>query len=152
MRVRAGGSFRWSLRKGPSLLLQSFKFLLGSVPRAIAIATEIPYQEAYDGLNSLAKNAPTYASQKRSRGSVARNGVPKPTILEYLDQRGWTWVPTMQIGSGCRVHLRADELPSGRIICKLSKHVCAVIDGVVYDTHDPTRDGTRCVYGYWHRP
>ena len=122
------------------------------VTRAIAIATEIPYQEVYDGLNALAKSAPKYASQKRSRSSVARNGVPKPTILEYLDQRGWTWVPTMQIGSGCRVHLRADELSSGRIICKLSKHVCAVIDGVVYDTHDPTRDGTRCVYGYWHRP
>jgi hypothetical protein len=122
------------------------------VTRAIAIATEIPYQEVYDGLNALAKSAPKYASQTRSRGSVARNGVPKSTILEYLDQRGWTWVHTMQIGSGCRVHLRADELPSGRIICRLSKHVCAVIDGVVYDTHDPTRDGTRCVYGYWHRP
>jgi hypothetical protein len=60
-------------------------------------------------------------------------------------------VPTMQIGSGCRVHLRADELPAGRIICQVSRHLCAVIDGVVYDTHDPTRDGTRCVYGYWHK-
>ena len=122
------------------------------VTRAIAIATEIPYQEVYDELNALAKGAPKYASRKRSRGSVTRNGVPKPTILEYLDQRSWTWVPTMQIGSGCRVHLRADELPAGRIICQVSRHLCAVIDGVVYDTHDPTRDGTRCVYGYWHKP
>jgi hypothetical protein len=121
------------------------------VTRAIAIATEIPYQEVYDELNALAKRAPKYASQKRSRGSVARNGVPKPTILEYLDQRGWTWVPTMQIGSGCRVHLRADELPAGRIICRLSRHLCAVIDGVIYDNNDPRRDGTRCVYGYWHK-
>ena len=121
------------------------------VTRAIAIATEIPYQEVYDALNALAKSAPKYASQKRSRGSVARNGVPKTTILEYLDQRGWAWVPTMQIGSGCSVHLRADELPAGRIICRVSRHLCAVIDGVVYDTRDPTRDGTRCVYGYWHK-
>jgi len=24
-----------------------------------------------------------------------------------------------------------------------------VIDGVLHDTHDCSRDGTRCVYGYW---
>lgn len=28
----------------------------------------------------------------------------------------------------------------------------AVVDGVVRDTHDPSRDGTRCVYGYWREP
>lgn len=22
----------------------------------------------------------------------------------------------------------------------------------VHDTYDPSRDGTRCVYGYWRRP
>jgi len=27
---------------------------------------------------------------------------------------GWIWTPTIQIGSGCTVHLRADELPSGQ--------------------------------------
>jgi hypothetical protein len=31
----------------------------------------------------------------------------------------------------------------------VSKHYCAVIDGVIHDTSDPSRDGTRCVYGYW---
>jgi hypothetical protein len=24
-----------------------------------------------------------------------------------------------------------------------------VIDGVIHDTFDPSRGGTRCVYGYW---
>jgi len=24
-----------------------------------------------------------------------------------------------------------------------------VIDGVIFDTHDPSRRGTRCVYGIW---
>jgi hypothetical protein len=120
------------------------------VTRAIAIATEIPYQEVYDDLNEMAKTERPLPRQPRP--GRARTGVYKQTQREYLQQLGWEWVPTMQIGSGCRVHLRADELPSERIICKLSKHVCAVIDGVVYDTHDPTRDGTRCVYGYWHRP
>ena len=57
----------------------------------------------------------------------------------------------MSIGSGCKVHLKADELPSGNIIVALSKHYCAVIDGVIHDTHDCSRNETRCVYGYWSK-
>ena len=55
----------------------------------------------------------------------------------------------MQIGSGCQVHLRANELPTGRLIVRLSKHSVAVIDHVIHDTHDCSRRGNRCVYGYW---
>ncbi|MGA2164193.1 MAG: hypothetical protein ABSH36_06960, partial [Solirubrobacteraceae bacterium] len=58
----------------------------------------------------------------------------------------------MKIGHGCTVHLHAEELPSGRLIVRLSRHMCAVIDGVIHDTHDPSRQGTRCVYGYWQHP
>jgi len=58
----------------------------------------------------------------------------------------------MSIGSGTKVHLRAEDLPTGRIVVQASKHVVAVIDGVMHDTHDPSRDGTRCVYGYWTAP
>jgi hypothetical protein len=65
---------------------------------------------------------------------------------------GWVWTPTMQIGSGCTVHLRADELPPGRLVVSVSKHLTAVIDGVIHDTHDCSRRGTRCVYGYWQPP
>ncbi|MDM3928731.1 hypothetical protein QRB35_22225 [Mycobacterium intracellulare subsp. chimaera] len=64
---------------------------------------------------------------------------------------GWLWVPTMHIGSGCRVHLRADQLPSGRLVVSVSRHTVAVLDGIIHDTHDPTRDGTRCVYGYYRK-
>jgi hypothetical protein len=55
----------------------------------------------------------------------------------------------MSIGSGCRVHLRDGELPPGRLVVKVSRHYAAVIGGVLHDTHDSTRGGTRCVYGYW---
>jgi hypothetical protein len=55
----------------------------------------------------------------------------------------------MQIGSGCTVHLRPKELPAGRLVVSVSKHLTAVIDGVIHDTHDCSRRGTRCVYGYW---
>lgn len=120
------------------------------VTRAVAIATGLPYQQVYDDINESAKGERT---GKRKRGkSTARQGVYKATIRKYLASLGWKWTPTMQIGSGCTVHLRADELPSGRLIVSLSRHICAVIDGVIYDTHDPSRDGTRCVYGYWSQP
>jgi hypothetical protein len=47
------------------------------------------------------------------------------------------------------VHLRDGELPSGRLIVQVSRHVVAVIDGVMHDTHDPSRNGQRAVYGYY---
>ena len=120
------------------------------VTRAIAIATSQPYQEVYDALNGLAV---TERTGKRKRGkSSARTGVYRPTLRKYLMSLGWQWTPTMQIGQGCKVHLTAAELPGGNLIVSVSKHLVAVVDGVIHDTHDPSRDGTRCVYGYWTKP
>lgn len=117
------------------------------VTRAVAIVTGKPYQEVYDELIALAA---TERHSKRQRGkSHPRTGIYKRSTRDYLKSLGFTWTPTMQIGSGCKVHLRADELPNGKLIVKLSRHICAVIDRVIHDTHDPTRYGTRCVYGYW---
>jgi hypothetical protein len=45
----------------------------------------------------------------------------------------------------------ADELPAGRLIVRVSKHLVAVVDGVIHDTHDCTRAGERCVYGYFRK-
>ena len=88
-------------------------------------------------------------SKRRSGRSSAREGVYKATVRRLMDNLCWRWVPAMGIGTGCRVHLRADELPPGLLIVSLSKHVAAVIDGVLFDSHDCPRGGTRCVYGYW---
>lgn len=111
--------------------------------RAISIATSLSYQEAYDLINRTA------SMEVDGDGSSARTGSANPVTRAALASLGFTWRPTMSIGSGCTTHLRADELPSGVLIAKLSKHVVAVIDGVVHDTYDPSREGTRCVYGYW---
>jgi hypothetical protein len=120
------------------------------VCRAVAIATGKPYQEVYDALNEAAKvERPGAARHRRGRRSSARTGVFKATTRRYIESLSWQWVPTMQIGSGCTVHLRAEELPSGRLIVSLSRHIVAVINGVVHDLEDPCRDGTRCVYGYF---
>jgi len=116
--------------------------------RAIAIATGKPYQEVYDALNTLIKSK---RQTKRMRGTSARTGTPKGIERDYLTSLGWRWTPTMQIGQGCKVHLKADELPRGCLVVSVSKHLVAVINGVIHDTHDPSRDGMRCVYGYYSR-
>ena len=115
------------------------------VVRAIAIATQKRYQEVYDAINALALAGRT----RRGRRSSARSGVSRTTYERYLRDLGWEWVATMQLGSGCRVHLRRDELPKGRLVVRLSRHLTAVIDGVIHDLYNPDRRGTRCVYGYF---
>ena len=120
------------------------------VCRAIAIATGKDYKQVYDDINRLAKGERT-GKRKRGRSS-ARNGVYKGTIKKLMAEYGWEWHPTMQVGQGCKVHLTASELPSGRLLVSVSKHETAVIDGVLHDTYDCSRDGTRCVYGYWTEP
>lgn len=145
------------------------------VTRAIAIAAELPYQTVYDTLNALARNE---RAGKWKRGkSSARTGVYKQTYRRYLESLGWRWIPTMHIGQGCKVHLTDGELPPGRLVVIVSRHLTAVIDGVIHDTHDPQREvayfepdtgrdlkpgeqrnqngifhiGRRCVYGYWSK-
>lgn len=119
------------------------------VARAIAIASGESYLNVYNAINSLANNERMRKGQKNQ--SSARNGVYKDTTHEAMKLFGFEWHPTMTIGSGCTTHLRADELPSGNIIVKVSRHVAAVIDGVIHDTFDPSRNGKRCVYGYWSK-
>lgn len=129
------------------------------VTRAFAIASGLSYQSIYDLVNELGreekprriKSGDGYWMANITKSS-ARTGVKKETSRKLAEVLGFSWTPTMKIGSGCTVHLRADELPGGIIVVQLSKHVAAVIDGVLHDTYDCSRDGTRCVYGYWTRP
>lgn len=123
------------------------------VCRAVAIAAERPYREVYDLINEYGKqekpNLKRRGNKWNDRRSSARTGVYKDTIKKVMEHYGWKWIPTMQIGQGCKVHLKAEELPAGRVVVSLSKHVAAVIDGVLHDTYDSSREETRCVYGYW---
>lgn len=131
------------------------------VVRAIAIAAELPYREVYNELQADTNWLRDFGRKSKlrdrlrmdkafKRGSV-RDGAYKRIFHDYILSLGWQWTPTMHIGSGCRVHLRSDELPSGRLIVSLSKHLAAVIDGVLHDLEDCSREGTRCVYGYWQK-
>lgn len=124
------------------------------VVRAIAIASEIPYGEIYKALE--AKNQEyadngwgRVAKALRKKGSAPSRGNFKKIYHDYIQSLGFKWVSCMGIGTGCKVHLKASELPAGRIIARVSKHLVAVIDRVMHDTHDCSRHGTRCVYGYY---
>lgn len=111
--------------------------------RAVAIAAQIPYKQVYDLINEVAK------AERTKYKSSARGGVYRATADKVMARLGWRWVPTMQIGQGCTVHTRADELPTGRLVLNVSQHYISVVDGVARDTYDSTRGGDRCVYGYY---
>jgi hypothetical protein len=153
------------------------------VTRAIAIASQKPYQEVYDALaHGNATQRKTKHTTKTGQGvRTAREGihVRRKWFKDYMTSLGFEWVPCMAKGTGCQVHLDPDELPAGRLVVHLSKHVSAVIDGVIHDTYDPNDRGPtlypnsypqdqlpkkarrltngngwiydpkRCVYGYW---
>ena len=124
------------------------------VVRSIAIAAKLPYMQVYEDLR-LANES--YAQSRNDRlakrltakGSSPRNGNHRNVFHEYILKQGFSWVPTMRIGAGCQVHLRPSELPTGILIVKVSKHLTTIVDGVIEDTHDPSRAGNRCVYGYY---
>lgn len=131
------------------------------VCRAISIVTQIPYSEVYEALSNgnakqrITKKSMRSAKNRRKAGvKTASHGIntKRKWFADYMESLGFVWVPTMQIGQGCKVHLRADELPKGRLIVNVSKHFTAVIDGVIHDTYDCSREGTRCVYGYYYKP
>lgn len=117
------------------------------VCRSIAIATQLPYKQVYDLINEYAKKE-RLTKARRTRSS-ARGGVWKPTIRKIMKDLGWEWIPTMHIGSGCTTHLREDELPKGRLVVDVSHHCVAVVDGIIHDIYDCSREENRCVYGYF---
>lgn len=121
------------------------------VVRSVAIATRQPYQTVYDTFNEYGKTE--RITKLRKVQSDSRTGVwaDRKWFKDYMVSIGWKWTATMLIGQGCKVHLKEGELPMGRLLVTVSKHYTAVIDGVIHDTHNPSRLGTRCVYGYWSR-
>lgn len=151
------------------------------VARAIAIASTLPYEQVYNALAAGTQNErQTKRGGKISGKKTAREGIhtSRQWFKEYMVEIGFQWVPTMYIGSGCRVHLHDGELPMGRLVVAVSKHYTCVIDGAIHDTHDPQRDAhfiepdhgqplrpgqwrnengvcsiqRRCVYGFWQTP
>lgn len=121
------------------------------VCRAIAIASGRPYGEIYKRLADGMGSQRAGKAGKRPRSAREGVDVGRKWFRDFMTDLGFAWTSTMSIGSGCKVHLRDGELPTGRLIVAVSRHYTAVVDGIIRDTHDPQRGGARCVYGYWRR-
>ena len=137
------------------------------VARAIAIATGLPYTQIAADLargnaaqrtvrhkrigGRLVERRFSRAAQRAIGALTADEGINTNRLWfkRYMEGLGFRWTPTMHVGKGCKVHLVAEELPAGRLVASVSRHYVAVIDGVIRDLTDPSRGGTRCVYGYW---
>jgi hypothetical protein len=121
------------------------------VTRAVAIAAGRPYRTVYDELSAIQAGLRRGAGRARPHAS-ARDGVivQRKAFRDYMAGLGFAWTPTMAVGAGCTVHVHHRELPkAGRLVLHLSRHCAAYVDGILFDTHDCSRGGTRCVYGYW---
>ncbi|MGY8975060.1 MAG: hypothetical protein ACKVHD_02155 [Alphaproteobacteria bacterium] len=124
------------------------------VVRSIAIAANLSYKKVYEDLYQANEIFRTTSKTKLARSLKQKNDSPRTgthrvVLKKYLLQLGWKWTPTMFVGQGCKVHLKKDELPNGTLIVSCSKHITVLKDGVLHDTYDCSRNGTRCVYGYW---
>ena len=131
------------------------------VTRAISLATGRSYDEVYSELlrrmvwhRDNRRDALARVYQKRMKAMDPSNGVNSSIYRWLIEEKyGWIRVPLMAIGSGCRWHLNAHDMPTNkRFIARLSKHLCYVENGFILDTYDPSRGGTRCVYAIWRPP
>jgi hypothetical protein len=104
------------------------------VCRAVAIATQRSYLQVYYELADINANMMPTKGRRYVGRRTARNGIHTKDKLfkDYMQSQGFRWIACMGIGTGCKVHLRNDELPAGRLIVSLSKHYSAVIDGVIH--------------------
>jgi len=126
------------------------------VPRAITIATELPYQIVFDELQRRQtewriKSNSKKAYNKKPHRNKCYMGTYKEAYKPDLEELGWTWVPKMFIGQGFKTYLRKEDLPPGRLIVKVRRHLTSVIDGVLNDTWDCSEEGNKGVYGYYYK-
>src|SRR6185295_3883785 len=77
------------------------------VTRAIGIATGLPYQQVYVSLAQGNAGQRKSKHSKRAGQRTANHGIitQRKWFKDYMSKLGFTWVPTMGIGTGCKVHL-----------------------------------------------
>jgi hypothetical protein len=119
------------------------------VARSIAIASGLPYKRVY---MRLSRGKSQHGSGKRGP-DVCEGGIrtTRPWFPKYMDFLGFKWKRLARGLNPKEVYL-TDELPMGRLVVMLRGHAVAVIDGVIHDTYNPTRDEKgrlQAVEGYW---
>jgi hypothetical protein len=125
------------------------------VPRAIAIATGRSYRKVCKELEAATRafvqrrpNSRLSRWIKRSRngrGFDPAYGAWPKIYRPYIESLGWRFTPTKNL----KIRLRADELPSGRLIVGVHRHLVAVINHVIHDTFNSGSSGYRPVVGFY---
>lgn len=101
--------------------------------RALAIARNLPYDEAYDVLKD--------AGRKSSLGF---------DFVKWIETQPWATKIAFPAVKGQRRMTPAQfcrDFPKGTFILRVTKHVFTVKDGVIYDAFENRPD--RCVYACW---
>jgi hypothetical protein len=100
--------------------------------RAVAIAFNIPYDEAYD--------------QLAAAGRKCGYGVKKLDWRAFMLARA-TWQAFQAVKGQPRMNAVTfcKQYPTGRYILSFAGHLAAVVDGQVHDVHG--FEANRCVYG-----
>ena len=115
------------------------------VVRAIAIAAQKPYQEVYYAINAFAlaervRRGRSSSEPQRCRANDVRGLSTNTRLGMGTDHAGWFRLPSAPKNGGAT---------QGTPVVRLSRHLTAVIDGVIHDIYNPDRQGSRCVYGYF---
>lgn len=111
--------------------------------RALAIASGRDYKEVYNELKKL------------NNGVSCRNGTPTSVSSKWLKQNDFiTLSGIMEVGTGIKYHLCDEDLVDlikkyPVMVVQVSKHLTTIINGVLNDTYDCSRDGTRGIYKIW---
>lgn len=105
------------------------------VTRAAAILTRKPYEEVY---SLFAEGNQKYRGRRRNQSQrgvrSASNGVPKPVIDRVFAAMGLKKIPFAK-GSPRLTYSEAYE-KFGNCIVSTTKHVAAIVEGELRDTHD----------------
>lgn len=104
--------------------------------KALAIACLVPYDYAYDLLASHGR--------KSHRGFALPHWLNSQAWCERLSFPGVKGERRMNPATFCQTYTQ------GRFICRVAKHVFAVVDGVVHDEFENRPD--RCIYLAWRIP
>lgn len=102
------------------------------VTRAISIIFDFKYLDAHEQVNILSRRF-------KDKDSLVPNGISLSTTKKLMKHFNLIW---------CQANDYSLIPKKGKYILNLPNHVCAVIDGVIHDTHDSRKKSNR-IYGYW---
>ena len=109
------------------------------VVRALTLATGSSYMNMYQFVNSTSK---AFESHRRAKSSNV-HGVYESSVRGIMKVMKFKWT-AKRVGAMLKIPTK------GSYIVSIQGHVCAVVNGIILDTHNAlTPDNLRYGYGYW---